>query len=99
MRVALYIRVSTEEQAVHGLSVDDQKDSLKRWADENKHKVVDYYIDAGVSGRKSVSKRPELQRLLSDVESGRIGVNVAFLRPNACFLRFGEGVEFLCNAD
>lgn len=29
MRVALYVRVSTEEQAVHGLSVDDQKESLK----------------------------------------------------------------------
>ena len=69
MRVALYIRVSTEEQAVHGLSVDDQKDSLQKWAEENKHKVVDYYVDAGVSGRKSVSKRPELQRLLSDVRS------------------------------
>ena len=26
-------------------------------------------------------------------------VNVAFLRPNACLLRFGEGVEFFCNAD
>ena len=32
MRVALYVRVSTEEQAVHGLSVDDQKESLKKWA-------------------------------------------------------------------
>ena len=48
MRVALYIRVSTEEQAVHGLSVDDQKDSLKKWAEENKHKVVDYGFNVSV---------------------------------------------------
>ena len=26
-------------------------------------------------------------------------VDIAFLRPNACLLRFGEGVEFFCNAD
>lgn len=89
MRVALYVRVSTEEQAVHGLSVDDQKESLKKWAEENKHKVVDYYVDAGVSGRKSVSKRPELQRLLSDVEAGKIDL-VAFTKLDRWFRNIGE---------
>ncbi len=89
MNTALYIRVSTEEQAVHGLSVDDQKNNLLKWAENNKHKVVDLYIDAGVSGRKSVSKRPELQRLLSDVQTGKIEL-VAFTKLDRWFRNIGE---------
>lgn len=70
MRVALYVRVSTEEQAVHGLSIDAQLAALNEWA--KPHTVVDRYIDAGVSGRTSLAKRPQLSRLLSDVKAGAI---------------------------
>ena len=77
MRVALYCRVSTEEQAVHGLSIEAQKAALSEWAAN--HYIVDYYIDLGVSARKSILKRPELQRLLKDVEQDKIDV-VAFTK-------------------
>jgi len=66
MRVALYARVSTEEQT-HGLSIDTQLDNLRQWAKDNGHTVVDEYVDLGVSARKAPSKRPELQRLLTDL--------------------------------
>ena len=32
VQAALYIRVSTEEQAVHGLSIDAQREALDAWA-------------------------------------------------------------------
>lgn len=70
MRVALYVRVSTEEQARHGLSVETQTETLRKWAKDNGHTVVGEYIDAGISGKKPYSKRPELSRFMRDLESG-----------------------------
>ena len=52
MRVALYARVSTEEQARSGLSIDTQLDNLRRWAAERGHVVAGEYVDPGVSARK-----------------------------------------------
>ena len=59
MNAALYIRVSTEEQAMHGLSVAAQTAALDTWAKQNQVKVVDHYVDAGISARKKASTRPE----------------------------------------
>lgn len=74
MRVALYARVSTEEQALHGLSIDAQIAALDAWAVGQT--VVDHYVDLGISARKPIAKRPELQRLLRDVEQGKIDLVV-----------------------
>lgn len=71
-RVALYGRVSTEEQALRGFSIEAQVDALKEYAKDNNMKVVDVYLDEGISGAKPPLKRPALKRLLEDVESGKI---------------------------
>lgn len=71
-RVAAYIRVSTQEQALHGLSIEAQTETLDSWAKEHGLRIVDHYVDAGISARKSMAKRPELQRLLTDVRAGKI---------------------------
>ena len=67
MRVALYARVSTEEQVVHGLSIDAQLAALREAFPNGEE-----YVDLGISARKPITKRPELQRLLRDVEAGKI---------------------------
>ena len=72
LRVGLYERVSTEEQAVRGFSVGAQIDALSEYSIKNKMKIVDHYTDAGVSGGKPAFKRPEMSRLLEDVEAGKI---------------------------
>lgn len=72
LRVALYIRVSTEEQAMHGISLIAQEDSLVRYAQDRGYKIVGIYRDEGNSARKSVSKRPVMLQLLEDVKSGKI---------------------------
>lgn len=71
-RVGLYGRVSTDEQALKGFSIEAQVDALKEYCKNNNMKIVDVYLDEGISGAKPPLKRPALKRLLDDVESGKI---------------------------
>lgn len=71
-RVGLYGRVSTEEQALRGFSIEAQVSALKEYAKKNNMKIVDVYLDEGISGAKPPLKRPALKRLLDDVEAGKI---------------------------
>ena len=67
-RVACYPRVSTEEQKLRGLSIEDQTVALRAWAEQNGMKDVTFYNDAGNSARKPYNKRPAMLRLLEDVQ-------------------------------
>ncbi len=71
-RVGCYERVSTEEQALRGYSIETQIDNLNEFCEKNKLKIVDHYTDEGISGAKPPLKRPALQRLLDDVAAGKI---------------------------
>lgn len=73
-RAALYVRVSTEEQRVRGLSIEAQEAALKEWAKKNNYQVIGLYNDAGISARKKHTKRPALQRLLLDVDCGKVDI-------------------------
>lgn len=79
MIVALYCRVSTEEQVRYGLSVDAQIAALREWAERESHIVAGEYIDLGISARKPPTKRPGLQRLLDDLKRGGIKL-IAFTK-------------------
>lgn len=72
IRGALYGRVSTDEQAFRGFSIEAQVDALKDYCKNNSVKIVDVYLDEGISGAKPPLKRPALKRLLDDVEAGKI---------------------------
>lgn len=65
--VALYIRVSTSDQAEFGYSISAQTKLLREYAEQKSWTIYDIYTDGGISG-KSSSNRPALQKLLSDVE-------------------------------
>ncbi len=71
-RVACYPRVSTEEQKLRGLSIEDQTVALRTWAEQNGMKDITFYNDAGNSARKPYNKRPAILRLLADVQAGKI---------------------------
>ena len=73
-RVALYIRVSTEEQARHGLSVAEQEKSLRDYAQKHKYSIVGVYRDEGISARKNLNKRKALQELMTAVKAGRVDI-------------------------
>ena len=72
IRVAIYIRVSTEEQAMHGLSLEAQDAALTEYAKKNGMIIVDRYVDEGITARKKIQNRKALQRLLNDVKAGKI---------------------------
>lgn len=72
LRVALYIRVSTEEQAMHGYSLQAQEDHLIQYAQEHGYKIVDIYRDEGNSARKPITKRKVVLQLLEDVKEDKI---------------------------
>jgi len=88
-RLLGYVRVSTEEQAIHGLSIEAQTAALQEWAKSNGHKLVGVYTDAGISARKPASKRPELQRLLADVAAGK-GELIVFTKLDRWFRNIAE---------
>lgn len=71
-RVALYVRVSHEEQVKHGISVDAQISALEAYSKANNYEVVKIYSDEGISARKSYKKRPALLKLISDCQQGKI---------------------------
>lgn len=62
-KAALYIRVSTEEQAQDGQSPSAQLEVLKQYCCAYDIEVYDVYMDLGLSG-KSFTERRELGRLL-----------------------------------
>ena len=71
-RVAHYVRVSSEEQKRHGISVDSQIAALREYSEEHRHLVVGLYNDAGISARKKFTRRPALLKLVEDCKAGRV---------------------------
>lgn len=67
MRAAIYIRVSTEEQANEGFSIEAQKRRLLSYADSQDWEVAEVYIDDGWSAKDL--NRPEMKRMMKDVEN------------------------------
>ena len=88
-QTAIYVRVSTQEQAIHGLSIEAQRTSLEAWAKQNHKKVVGIYADEGISARKKASKRPALQQLLRDVEAGKVDL-IVFTKLDRWFRNIAE---------
>lgn len=76
MRTALYVRVSTLEQAESGYSIAEQTDRLKKFCDAKEWTVVKTYTDPGYSGANI--DRPALKELIKDVMSGIIDIVLVY---------------------
>ncbi len=83
-RAAGYIRVSTVEQSLKGLSIETQIAEIKAYAKAHNMKLEDIYIDRGITARKSLEKRLDFMRMMKDVESGRIN-HIIVLRLDRFF--------------
>lgn len=84
LRCALYLRVSTDEQVLHGYSLDAQLDELTSFAKAHKMKIYDVYRDEGYSARKKWTKRKEFVRMIRDVEAERFDV-ILFIKLDRWF--------------
>lgn len=73
-RAALYVRVSTQEQMQHGVSIDSQIAALEEYCRANQLEPYRIYNDAGISGRKSYKHRPALLQMLKDCQDKKIDI-------------------------
>lgn len=70
-RVALYIRVSSDQQAKFGDSLREQEDTLNEYVKSQNNMIVhSTYIDDGISGQKL--ERDEFTRLMKDIKNQKI---------------------------
>jgi site-specific DNA recombinase len=81
-KIGIYLRVSTEEQArLQDGSLVSQKQRVLEYVEGQNRKlegwgqVVEVYCDEGLSAKDM--KRPEFQRLMQDIKSGRIDLVLA----------------------
>jgi len=81
VRCAIYTRKSSEEGLEQEFnSLDAQREACEAYVASQRHEgwvpVTHHYDDGGISG--GTLERPALQRLLADIEAGRIDVVVVY---------------------
>ena len=65
--VALYARVSTEDQALKGFSLEGQLEKLRSYCDARDWGIAGEYVDNGYSGRDT--NRPAYQEMLGEIDA------------------------------
>lgn len=68
VKAAIYARVSTQEQAAEGTSLEHQLDELARYCQLQGWQIAGTYNDPGFTGKDA--DRPALKRLMADAGSG-----------------------------
>lgn len=66
VRVALYVRVSTDKQAELGMSLDAQTAELERYCAERSWDVAETFVDAGFSAKDT--ERPAFKRMIQRIK-------------------------------
>jgi DNA invertase Pin-like site-specific DNA recombinase len=67
VRVAIYTRVSTEDQAKEGFSLDAQLEKLRAYCTARDWEIAGEYVDEGYSGRKT--RRPAYTRMMEEIDA------------------------------
>ena len=67
----IYVRVSTEEQALHGFSIRAQIEKLINYCKIKEWEIYSIYKDEGISG-KSIDERDGRKRLINDIKNNYI---------------------------
>ena len=80
-----YVRVSTQEQATDGVSLDAQRDKLRAYCKVNGIRLIDIKADEGYSG--STLERPGLQAALQLVRRGRVNTLIVAKLDRLCVPR------------
>lgn len=92
-RAALYTRVSTEDQAKEGFSLDAQLDKLKSYCQARDWIMADTFVDEGFSGRNT--KRPEYSRMMESMDKWDILLVIKMDRIHRNSKNFMEMMELL----
>ena len=68
--VALYKRVSTDDQAREGHSLEEQERLMRNHCEIQKYRVYKVYSDEGFSG-KETTKRKQFNKMMADMKAGK----------------------------
>ena len=71
MKIAAYLRVSTDRQAEEGLGLDVQRAAIRMWARREGHRVVGWFADEGASGSNGLDSREALPSALAELRGHR----------------------------
>jgi len=97
VKAATYTRVSTEEQADSGTSLETQREQACAYVTSRGWLLAHEFVDAGVSGTKAEAQRPGLRALMDAVRSGEVEVVVVTKvdRFSRSMAQFAQAVEEL----
>jgi site-specific DNA recombinase len=70
-RIIGYSRVSTNEQAAEGMSLDSQESRIRAWCEAQEAELVEIVRDEGVSGTKLLAERQGGRRVAHLLDSRR----------------------------
>ncbi len=94
MRVAIYVRVSTEDQAREGYSLDAQERRLRSYCSlRSGWEITETYRDEGFSGRSI--HRPEYGRMMSEIDRWDIILVMKMDRIHRNSVNFTEMMDHL----
>ena len=74
--IAIYIRVSTEDQVREGYSLEVQREYLSNFAKQQGYEIYDVYADEGISA--GTTARPALQKLLRDAKQKKFDIVIVY---------------------
>lgn len=92
MRVAAYLRVSSEEQAERG-TIENQADFAAKYCDLHQLDIMEWYRDDGVTGTIPLEMREDGRRLLEDAKAGRLDLLLIYRLD-----RLGRSARVILNA-
>lgn len=88
-----YVRVSTDMQALSGLSLEAQESQIRGYAQAYGYDIIGFYVDQ--DSAKSVAGRPEYQKMMLEVDKGKVQLIIStaldrFSRSQRNFLAFQD---------
>lgn len=92
MKVAVYARVSSEDQAERG-TIENQLEFARKYCDLHELDVVEWYRDDGVTGTIPLEMREDGRRLLEDAKAGRFELLLIYRLD-----RLGRSARIILNA-
>ncbi|MEF7565044.1 recombinase family protein [Bacillus infantis] len=76
MKAAIYVRVSTDEQAKHGYSIPAQIEKLEAYCISQGWEIKEKYIDEGYSAKDL--NRPKFEEMMNQIKNGKIDVLLVY---------------------
>lgn len=92
VKVAIYARVSSEEQAERG-TIENQIEFANKYCDLHEYEIVDYYKDEGVTGTIPLDERQEGKRLLDDAKKRKFDLVLVYKLD-----RLGRSARIILNS-